>query len=86
MERKSEVARRIVERREALRVSQERVAREAEISSQTVGRIERGESEPKIETLRKIARALDTTVGYLVGETPFPEAPGPLPATGTEGN
>jgi transcriptional regulator with XRE-family HTH domain len=52
--------------REQKHLSQERLALEADISSKTVYRIEKGEHNPTLETLLAIARGLDITIQELV--------------------
>jgi transcriptional regulator with XRE-family HTH domain len=48
--------------------SQERLAREAEISYQTLIKIERGYiKNPKLETLIKLCKALGTSIDKLIG-------------------
>lgn len=49
-------------------VSQETLARRAGISLLTLGDIERGYSDPKSETVRKIAGALGVSPGVLMEE------------------
>ena len=38
-------------------------------SNTTIGKYERDEMIPSIEAAKKLAKILDTTVGYLLGET-----------------
>ncbi|WP_245558474.1 helix-turn-helix domain-containing protein [Fulvivirga imtechensis] len=38
-------------------------------SHTTIGKYERDEMKPSIEAAKKLAKILDTTVGYLLGET-----------------
>lgn len=45
------------------------------VSPKTVSHWETGEREPDLATLHELARILDTSVAYLVGET---DDPGPL--------
>jgi transcriptional regulator with XRE-family HTH domain len=47
--------------------SQEAVARRADITTATYSRIENGHNEPSLETLRRIAGALDVSIDELVG-------------------
>jgi transcriptional regulator with XRE-family HTH domain len=49
-------------------ISQERIALEAEVDRTRLGEIERGEANPTIDTLNKIARALGQTLGSLIIE------------------
>ena len=68
--------------RKAKSLSQERLARQADVSLNMVSRLERGEiADPHISGLRKIADALDMSIGELLGEpVPLAEASpsGPL--------
>lgn len=49
--------------------SQEKLSREADISYQTLIKIERGGiKNPKIETMIKLAKALDVSIDELVGK------------------
>jgi transcriptional regulator with XRE-family HTH domain len=61
----------IGQRAKALRTergeSQEAVARRADISTATYSRIEKGLNEPSLETLRRLAGALDVSIDDLVG-------------------
>ncbi len=63
---KPAIAARILDRREALDLSQEKVARLAGISLQQMGRIERGVSDPKLSTAKAIADALNLTLDELL--------------------
>ncbi|MEX1087292.1 MAG: helix-turn-helix transcriptional regulator [Candidatus Paceibacterota bacterium] len=48
-------------------LSQDKLAREADVAYNTVVKIESGENKnPTIETLRNIAKALDVSVGELI--------------------
>jgi len=81
---KDRIGQRLLVRRRNLGLSQEEVARRANISLQQMGRIERGESDPKLKTVQDLAVALDTTVAYLSGETT--DKTGPVQRmTGTNG-
>jgi|SRR5690554_185175 len=57
------------ERREAKGYSQSKLASEAGLHHSIIGRYERDEAKPTIDIVRNMAKALDTTVGYLLGET-----------------
>lgn len=59
------VGRRIRAIRRRNRATQEEVADEARIHVSTLGRIERGESNPPIQTVGRIAKALKTSVDEL---------------------
>jgi transcriptional regulator with XRE-family HTH domain len=49
-------------------LTQEELARKARLTTASVARIERNETEPRMSTLRKLARALDIDPAELVGE------------------
>jgi len=55
--------------REAKELSQQELAKMLKTSHSVVGRYEREEMVPSIEVVKKMADFLDTTVGYLLGET-----------------
>jgi transcriptional regulator with XRE-family HTH domain len=57
---------RLREFRRARALTQEELAEKAGVSPSTIVDIERGKHEPQIRTLRKLARALDTTPDKLV--------------------
>ena len=50
-------------------LSQKELAKIFKTSHTTIGKYERDEMIPSIEAAKKLARILDTTVGYLLGET-----------------
>jgi transcriptional regulator with XRE-family HTH domain len=47
--------------------SQETIARRADISTATYSRIENGHNEPNLETLRRLAGALEVSLDELAG-------------------
>ena len=49
-------------------LTQEELARKAGLTTASVARIERNETEPRMSSLRKLAKALDTDPADLVGE------------------
>jgi len=55
--------------RKAKNLSQKELAKLFVTSSTTIGKYERDEMIPSIEAAKKLAEILDTTVGYLIGET-----------------
>lgn len=55
--------------RKELKMSQTDLAKKLETSVSVISRYERDEMTPSIETAKKLANFLDTTVGYLLGET-----------------
>ena len=55
-------------RRVAAGLSQEALAAAARVHSTYVSLLERGLRDPKLSSIRKVAKALDTTAASLVGE------------------
>jgi transcriptional regulator with XRE-family HTH domain len=55
--------------REAKKLSQNELAKLIEAHHSIIGKYERDEVKPSIDVVKKIANILDTTVGYLLGET-----------------
>ena len=49
-------------------LTQEELARQAGLTTASVARIERNETEPRMSTLRKLAKALNIDPAELVGE------------------
>ena len=49
-------------------LTQEELARKARLTTASVARIERNETEPRMSTLRKLAKALDIDPAELVGD------------------
>ena len=60
---------RITALRKERKMTQDELAKLLKTSISVVGRYERDEMTPSIEVARKIAGFLNTTVGYLLGET-----------------
>ena len=71
------LADRIRERRKALRLTQHDLAERADVSFASIQSLERGSSNPRRNTLEVIAKALDMSVGDLLGETVETTAPRP---------
>lgn len=65
---KERVAKTVRVLREQRQWSQERLAREAGISTGYVARLEKGQHDPSLSTLEKLARALGASVSRLIGE------------------
>ena len=59
----------IAELRKDKKISQGELAKMLTTSTSVIGRYERDEMTPSIEVAKKIANLLNTTVGYLLGET-----------------
>ena len=59
----------LAECRKAKNLSQKELAEIFNTSHTTIGKYERDEMTPSIEAAKKLAKILDTTVGYLLGET-----------------
>ena len=60
------MGRRIHERRRELKLTQERLAERTEVSASFVGHLERGEKIPSVDTLARLAEALDVSLDFLV--------------------
>lgn len=65
----SSFGKRVAECRKAKNLSQKELAEIFHTSHTTIGKYERDEMTPSIEAAKKLANILDTTVGYLLGET-----------------
>ena len=48
-----------------------KLGEQAEVSYVTLARIEAGIYDPRLSTLRKVARALKVTVAQVIGDQPF---------------
>lgn len=57
------------EQREVKKISQNELAKLIEAHHSAIGKYERDEVRPSIDVVVKIADVLNTTVGYLLGET-----------------
>lgn len=55
--------------RKVKKISQGELAKMINTATSVIGRYERDEMTPSVEAAKKIAKILDTTVGYLLGET-----------------
>ena len=67
-QRLMELGERIRKRRQALHWSQEKLAEMADVSLNTVSRIEGGQSDMSIEVFRRLAQALGMSASELVGD------------------
>jgi len=64
---KNNIAKTVKRLREKMRISQEKLARLADVSNNTIINIEAGkQGNPTIETLKKIAKALNTPIEDLI--------------------
>jgi DNA-binding XRE family transcriptional regulator len=64
---KNNLARKVKQLREKLALSQEKLARLANVSNNTIINIEAGKQDnPTIDTLKKVAKALDVSVEDLI--------------------
>jgi len=63
-----EFGKKLAECRKAKGLSQKELAKLLNTSHSVIGKYEREEMVPSIEAAVKLARLLDTTVGYLLGE------------------
>jgi transcriptional regulator with XRE-family HTH domain len=74
-----DIGRRIRDRRKALNLSQEALARRAGVSLNLINRVERGETrDPHYSTLASIAGALEVPIGELLEERQAPKVQAPL--------
>ena len=64
----SNIGERITQLRKAKNWSQEDLAKQINASRIMIGNYERGDNSPSIEVLLKLAKALDVSLDYLVGE------------------
>ncbi len=55
--------------RKASKMSQSELAKALSTSTSVIGRYERDEMTPSVDAAKKIAKILNTTVGYLLSET-----------------
>jgi len=55
--------------RETKKISQSELARLLNTNHSIIGKYERDEVKPTIDVVKKLADTLDTTAGYLLGET-----------------
>ena len=67
-------SRRLQERRDALKLSQEELASKARMQGTAISHFETGTRKPSFDNLRRLADALETTVDYLMGRTGTPGA------------
>ena len=65
----SSFGKKVSELRKERKVSQADLAKSLNTSTSVIGRYERDEMTPSIAVAKNIAEILDTTVGYLLGET-----------------
>lgn len=64
----SNITKNIRKLREAKRLSQEKLARMADVANNTIIKIEAGKNQnPTLDTLKKIAKALEISVDDLIG-------------------
>lgn len=68
------VGRRIEERRKSLGLTREALADAMKVRAPTVFRWERGQFLPSVVDIVRLAKALSTSVGALVGEQPTDDA------------
>jgi transcriptional regulator with XRE-family HTH domain len=60
---------RMIQVRKEKKMSQDELAKALGATPTTIGRYERDEVKPTIDVVKKLADVLDTTGGYLLGET-----------------
>lgn len=63
----SDLGKRLRERRTALKMTQDELAARLYVTRQTISNYERGLSEPDLDTLRRLAEALETDTASLLG-------------------
>jgi len=66
---KTTFGKKLRECREDKGLSQQELAKILKTSHSVIGRYERDEMSPSIDAVKKMAATLDTTVGYLLGES-----------------
>lgn len=64
----SDFSKRLRDRREELKLSQSALAKLIGVHHSIIGRYERGEAKPTIDVISNAAKALKTTVSFLLGE------------------
>lgn len=64
----SSFGKKLTECRKVKNLSQKELAKIFNTSHTTIGKYERDEMTPSIDAAKKLAKILDTTVGYLLGE------------------
>lgn len=60
---------RLTELRKQKKISQEELAKKIGVHQNVIGRYERGEAKPSIELAAKLAKVLEVSLDYLVGNT-----------------
>ena len=65
------MGKRIRERRNSLRLSQEKLAEISSVTTSYIGQIERAERIPSLETLVNISNALGVTIDFLLKDSLF---------------
>jgi transcriptional regulator with XRE-family HTH domain len=69
------IGERVKEKRKALGITQERLARNADMPSRVVSSLERGETtDPRMSTVAALAKALGCTTDYLIFEPEVSDA------------
>ncbi|NSG11821.1 helix-turn-helix transcriptional regulator [Blautia producta] len=71
-----EIGERIRKRRQELRWPQEKLAEMADVSLNTVSRVEGGQSDMSIEVFKRLAQALGMSASELLGDVEFLEGDG----------
>lgn len=73
MQRTAFFKERLVARRHRLNFGQKELAEKAGVAPRSIAAWESGESEPSLDSLDKLAAALETTIAWLVGDVPADE-------------
>jgi transcriptional regulator with XRE-family HTH domain len=69
----------------ALNLSQEDLAERADLHRNYIGGVERGERNISLDNMEQLAKALETTIGTLLGEVPATAKPSRGGSRGTKG-
>lgn len=73
MQRTAFFKERLVTRRNRLNLGQVELAKKAGVAPRSIAAWEAGETDPSLESLDKLAKALETTIAWLVGDVPADE-------------
>ncbi len=82
----SNIGARIKQRRKQLKLSLRALASQTDLTASFLSQVERGKANASIDSLRKIASALDVSMLYFLSEPPRFEAPIPASEADSEGS
>lgn len=68
---------RLTEIREKMKLTQSQFAELVQLSEDSIGKLERGVSQPKLNTLEKMAEGLKMSIAELIGEKKIPKPQNP---------